>query len=204
MRAAPTIYVIDDEEDLWHSLEWLWRPCGFQMRIFTRITDFLAAYSNNPGCLILDIHLPGTNGLSFARELPAHKIDLPLIVMSREADIRTAVDAMKAGAIDFILKPVVQSKLRELVRAAVQKNILQRERRRGACKEACRSQLLTPRERDVMVHLVEGKSNREIATSLGIGLRTVETHRAEVLHKLDVKSVAELVRLVVAGAEAVR
>jgi FixJ family two-component response regulator len=200
MSACEIVYVIDDDEDMRRSLAWLFRPTGLAVQTFACTADFLAAYEQAPGCIILDINLPGTNGLDFARELPLRKIDLPVIIITGKADIPTAVEAMKAGAVDFVPKPFDGMRLIELARAAVEKNLAQRDRRRDPAAAGQRAQRLTPRERGVMELLVKGKSNKEIALALNIGVRTVETHRSEVMRKLGVKSLAELVRLAM-GAE---
>ena len=198
---APVIYVVDDDKDMRHSLEWLFRLTGYQVKTFDCAVDFLQAYANGPGCLILDINLPGISGLALAEDLNKRKINLPVIIITGQADIPTAVSAMKAGAIDFIPKPFDGSKLIDLVQTAILRSLQSRDRRKLSPNSAARQQRLTPREREVMQLLVSGKSNKEIALTLNIGVRTVETHRAVVMRKLDVKSLAELVRLAVGGAD---
>jgi two-component system response regulator FixJ len=198
-RLTPTVYLIDDDQDMRQSLEWLFQPTGILIQTLSCAADFLSTYQNGPGCLILDINLPDANGLELARELSALQIDLPIIMITGKADIPTAVSAMKVGAIDFVPKPFDGSKLIELVRTALEKNRQQRDRRRKSGSTAKRTTRLSPRERDVMNLLVNGQTNKEIAQSLNIGVRTVETHRSEVMRKLDVKSLAELVRLVIDG-----
>jgi two-component system, LuxR family, response regulator FixJ len=197
MNILPIIYVIDDDDDMRLSLEWLFRPIGFQVQTFACVADFLASHTDNPGCLILDINLAGSNGLDFVRELPTRKIRLPVIVITGNADIPTAISAMKAGAIDFVTKPFDGSKLIELVRITVEKSLMQLERRRGPAGKNQRAYRLTPREREVMGLLLEGKTNKEIAQSLTISIRTVDTHRSEIMRKLEVKSFTELLRLVI-------
>lgn len=198
---APIIYVVDDDVEVCKSLEWLFRSVGFQVEAFGCVADFLAGYEHVPGCLILDINLPGKGGLEFARELPRLRIDLPVIIITGRADVPTAVSAMKAGAIDFFPKPFDGTKLIEMVQSVIEEQLLHSERRRGACCGNRGIFRLTPRERDVMKLLVSGKTNKEIARILDIGVRTVETYRSEVMRKLNIKSLADLVRLVLDGQQ---
>lgn len=195
---APVVYVIDDDPEVCDSLEWLFGTVGFEILTFGCVADFLEDYRNRPGCLILDINLPGMSGLDFAHELSRLQITLPVIVVTASADVPTAISAMKAGAVDFVLKPFEAEKLIELVQEVIERNCSRVERRRGtSCNQ--RTQRLTPREREVMRILATGKTNKEIARILDIGVRTVETYRSEVMRKLDAKSLADLLRLVLNG-----
>lgn len=201
MNTNAVIYVIDDDQDMRRSLEWLFAPTGLSVVSFGYVNDFLAGYDSRPGCIILDINLPGMSGLEFARTLPKYKIDLPVIIITGKADIPTAVEAMKTGAIDFVPKPFDGSQLIEIVRGAIESRFsLQQERRKGEDCTGSRDFRLTPREREVMRLLVDGKTNKEIAQILDIGVRTVETYRSEIMRKFNLKSLADLVKLVIGGS----
>lgn len=200
MKTNVTVYVIDDDPDMRRSLAWLFAPTGLGIESFECVDDFLATYDNRPGCIILDINLPGMSGLDFAHALPTYRIDLPVIIITGKADIPTAVHAMKTGAIDFVPKPFDGSQLITIVREAIDNRLsLRQERRKGEGNAGPRDFRLTPREREVMRLLVDGKANKEIAQILDIGVRTVETYRSEIMRKFNLKSLADLVKLVIGG-----
>jgi FixJ family two-component response regulator/putative methionine-R-sulfoxide reductase with GAF domain len=194
---SPIIYLIDDDIGIQRSVDWLIQPTGLTVHAFSCAADFLSVYQNNPGCLILDIHLRDLNGLEFIRELPSLNITIPVIATSGTADISMAVEAIKSGAIDFVSKPFNGAKLIDRIHVAVGSSVQQHKETSSAINTDKRASSLSPREREVMRLLVNGKSNKAIAQDLKIGIRTVETHRAEVMRKLGVKTAIELLKLTI-------
>ena len=190
------IYVVDDDEAIRRSLSFLLKTSGYAVRLFEGGTAFLKeAASLEPGCVLLDVRMPDIDGLEVQRELRARGVMLPVVIMTGHGDIDMAVAAMKAGASDFIEKPFEKAALLGCVEAA--RRVVVADRGAGARAEDARARLngLTDRERDVLDGLVEGLPNKTIAFDLGISPRTVEIHRANLMQKLEVKSLAEALRL---------
>lgn len=196
IESEPTVFVIDDDADLRESLGWLLESAGLRFRGYATAEEFLGDYDpDESGCLLLDVRMPGLSGLDLQEELRRRGVPPPIIVMTGHARVPMAVRALKGGAIDFIKKPFSDQALLEHVRKAI--DLDRRTRRvRMECSEfAERLTYLTPRERDVMNLVILGKPNKIIADDLGISAKTVEIHRGRVMEKLQVGSVAELVRL---------
>lgn len=190
---SPMVYVVDDEEGMVRALERLLRAEGYEARGFTSAADFLEAYRHRPGidcCLVLDVAMPGLDGLRLQELLTNGGVLVPIVFLSGHADIPISVRAMKAGAIDFLTKPVEGHLLLNSVRAALVK--AGEQRRLG--EFARRLPLLTPREREVLEHVVTGKLNKQIAGELGTGEQNIKIHRGRMMQKLGVESLAELVR----------
>ncbi|WP_449469611.1 response regulator FixJ [Sphingobium chungangianum] len=190
------IYVVDDDEAIRRSLSFLLKTSGYAVRLFEGGTAFLKeAAGLEPGCVLLDVRMPDIDGLEVQRELRARGIMLPVVIMTGHGDIDMAVAAMKAGASDFIEKPFEKAALLGCVEAA--RLLSAADRGAGARAEDARARLnvLTDRERDVLDGLVEGLPNKTIAFDLGISPRTVEIHRANLMQKLEVKSLAEALRI---------
>ena len=190
------IYVVDDDEAIRRSLSFLLKTSGYAVRLFEGGTAFLKeAAGLEPGCVLLDVRMPDIDGLELQRELRARGIMLPVVIMTGHGDIDMAVAAMKAGASDFIEKPFEKAALLGCVEAA--RLLSAADRGAGARAEDARARLnvLTDRERDVLDGLVEGLPNKTIAFDLGISPRTVEIHRANLMQKLEVKSLAEALRI---------
>lgn len=190
------IYVVDDDEAIRRSLSFLLKTSGYAVRLFEGGTVFLKeAAGLEPGCVLLDVRMPDIDGLEVQRELRARGIMLPVVIMTGHGDIDMAVAAMKAGASDFIEKPFEKAALLGCVEAA--RLLSAAGRGAGARAEDARARLnvLTDRERDVLDGLVEGLPNKTIAFDLGISPRTVEIHRANLMQKLEVKSLAEALRI---------
>lgn len=190
------IYVVDDDEAIRRSLSFLLKTSGYAVRLFEGGTAFLKdAAGLEPGCVLLDVRMPDIDGLEVQRELRARGVMLPVVIMTGHGDIDMAVAAMKAGASDFIEKPFEKAALLGCVEAA--RRVAVADRGAGARAEDARSRLnvLTDRERDVLDGLVEGLPNKTIAFDLGISPRTVEIHRANLMQKLEVKSLAEALRI---------
>jgi two-component system response regulator FixJ len=195
--ADAIVFVVDDDAAMRDSLRWLLQSVGFAVRTCASAEEFLAVYDPaQAGCLVLDIRMPGIGGLGLQAELAARQIELPVIIITGHAEVPTAVRAFKAGAFDFLEKPFGDQLLLDRVRQAVDRD---RQRRLArAEREAAveRLQRLTPREREVMDRVIVGQPNKVIAIDLGISPKTVEVHRAQVMRRMKVQSVAELVRLV--------
>ena len=198
--AAATVFVVDDDSSTRELMSFLMKRNGFAVEVFPDASSFLAAYRPDcPGCLILDLNMPGMSGLDLQQCLKEQGVLLPVIFLSGRADITKAVQAVREGAIDFIEKPFDYKHVVERVRDCLERDRVARaglERKRLACE---RLGQLTQREREVLDLVVAGRMNREIAESLDISIKTVEAHRARLMEKLEVSSVAGLVQAVVAA-----
>ena len=197
------VYLVDDDEAIRRSAGFMLRTSGHKVETFESGDVFLkAAGGLPPGCVLLDIRMPGTDGMEVQRQLNAQGVAMPVVIMTGHGDINLAVRAMKAGAVDFIEKPFEKAVLMSALDQAWQR--LERSDRRlvRAEEAAVRLQALTPRERDVLDGLVEGLPNKTIAYDLGISPRTVEIHRANLMAKLEVKSLSEALRIAFAAADA--
>ena len=198
--AAATVFVVDDDNSTRELLSFLMKRNGFAVEVFPDAPSFLAAYrADCPGCLVLDLNMPGMSGLDLQKYLKDHGVRLPVIFLSGRADVPKAVKAVREGAIDFIEKPFDYRRVVELVEECIGRDAEARaahEKKRIYCE---RIALLTQREREVLTLVVAGRMNREIADSLDISIKTVEAHRARLMEKLGADSVAELVQIVVAA-----
>ena len=194
--AVPTVYVVDDDASIRELITWLMRANGIAVMAFSSAQAFLDVYqSDAPGCLILDLYMPGMSGLELQQYLNAHGISMPVIFLSGQADVRNAVAAVKFGAIDFIEKPFDYKRIVPLIHDCLQRDAALRQARGRNDSNLVRLARLTQREREVMNQIVNGKTNRVIACTLGISIKTVEAHRARLMEKLEVESVAELVQV---------
>ena len=193
--APCAVYVVDDDASTRELLAWLMRRNGLEAEVYADATAFLAAYrADRPGVLILDLNMPGMSGLDLQQSLKSQGVLLPVIFLSGGADVTKAVRAVKEGAFDFIEKPFDYKRILALVQEALRRDVQARagrDRDRAVCDKV---QQLTQREREVLDQIVGGKLNREIAESLDISIKTVEAHRAKIMAKLEVDSVAELVQ----------
>jgi FixJ family two-component response regulator len=197
MIAAPTVFVVDDNLAVRKSLSALFESAGLGVETYDSAEDFLASYDpERAGCLVLDIRLRERSGLDLQDELRRRKTMLPIIVLTGHGNVATSVRALKAGAADFLQKPVSPRVLLERVRAAVESDRRARDAARDRSSVADRLGHLTPRERQVMELLITGSTSKEIATALGLSTRTVEGHRRMILLKMNVSSAAQLVRAV--------
>ncbi len=193
---TPVVFVVDDDPSVRRGLARLLTAHGYQVHAFAAAHEFLA-HEGDHGvtCLVLDLQLPGLSGLDLQAELAAAGRTMPIVFVTGHGDIPSSVKAMKAGAVDFLPKPVRAETLREAVRAAVERDAAARRAREAADAAAARVRALTPRERQVMALIVTGRLNKQVAFDLGITLKTVKAHRGHIMQKLGVTSVAELVRL---------
>ncbi len=198
MTTSPssTVFVVDDYAPVRSSISRLLRAAGFAAVAFASPQEFLAQYDpRTPGCLVLDLDMPGVNGLELQRILAKKGSLLPIIFLTGHGDIPKSVRAMKHGASDFLTKAVNDEDLLAAVRVAIEKDrALRREQAELSEIRACLA-TLTPREREVLEHVATGKLNKQIAGDLGTVEQTVKVHRARVMQKLRLQSVAELVRL---------
>jgi two-component system response regulator FixJ len=191
-----TVFVVDDDADLRESLGWLFQSAGLRVKSYSTAQEFLTDYKpEEPGCLLLDVRMPGLSGLDLQEELRRRGVPPPIIIMTGHARVPMAVRALKGGAIDFIQKPFSDQSLLERIRQAIDLDRRTRQVRTEAAKFAALLTYLTPREREVMDLVIAGKPNKIIAADLGISPKTVEIHRGRVMEKMQVESVAELVRL---------
>lgn len=196
MSEPYTIYVVDDDDAIRRSLSFMLRTSGHVVRLFAGGLEFLKeAGTLPPGCVLLDVRMPDMDGLEVQRELRARGITLPVVIMTGHGDVDMAVAAMKAGASDFIEKPFEKAALLACIEAARTLSVAERGAMARAEEARARLNILTDRERDVLGGLVQGLPNKSIAYDLGISPRTVEIHRANLMQKLEVKSLAEALRI---------
>jgi len=196
-RQDPIIFVVDDDEAVRLSTEMLIRSMGLRVESFESAAEFLEDFDpQQPGCVILDIRMPGMSGLELQEHLNNLKAAIPVIFVTGHGDVPMAVKAMKAGAVDFIQKPFRDQELIDRVHAALDEDKEKRQASAARDKVNETIELLTSREFEVMGLVVEGKPNKEIAFDLGLSPRTVEIHRARVMQKMKASSLADLVRKV--------
>ena len=192
----PAVFIVDDDDALRRFLGGLIEAVALRVEAYTSAQDFLAAYEpDRPGCLVLDVRMPGMSGLELQRELVERAIDLPVIVLTGHGNVQIAVHAMKAGAFDFVEKPFDNELLLDRIQKAVAESVRARGERIKRDEIAQRVQLLTPRERQVLDLVVVGETNKGVARRLDISERTVEFHRANVMRKLHTNTLAELVKM---------
>jgi FixJ family two-component response regulator len=195
--SAPCVRVVDDDAAVLKAVDRLLRSAGFSVRTFPSSHDFLRQYdADTPGCVLLDLSLPGVDGLQLQQALAVLGDSCPVVFISGRGDVPTSVQAMKAGAVDFLTKPFDREQLLTAVRTAIEQDRATRERRAERRSIGARMAVLTPRERQVMTHVVTGRLNKQIAAELGMAEKTVKVHRARVMKKMAVGSVAELVSVV--------
>ncbi|MGK9169281.1 response regulator transcription factor [Inquilinus limosus] len=193
--AAPLVLIVDDDETIREALTDLLRSVGIEARSFGSTRELLdAAPVERPGCLILDVRLPGLSGLDLQAQLTRSGNTRPIIFMTGHGDIPMSVRAMKAGALDFLTKPFRDQDMLDAVAAAIEKDLAQRQEAAAAKEVAALAATLTPRETEVMAAVVKGLMNKQIAGLLGISEITVKLHRGNVMRKMGVRSVADLVR----------
>ena len=191
-----TIHIIDDDPSMLEYLSTLVKTINYKSKTYISANDFLNTYTDDGlGCLILDMRLPGISGLELQQQLAGRNIDLPVIMISGFGDIPTAVKAMKAGVLDFLEKPFKGQELLDLIHNAVKKHKIDRTKSSNQTKTLKRINSLTKREKEVMGLVVSGMINKDIAKQLEISIKTVEVHRSNVMDKMAVTSVTDLVRM---------
>lgn len=195
MTAAATIFLVDDDEAVLRALRRLLAAAGYEVVSYASPLQFLAEHDPAvPGCAVLDLSMPGIDGLGIQAALSAGSEMRPVIFLTGTGDISTSVRAMKAGAVDFLTKPVQANDLLAAIARAVALDREGREARSGAAEAAARLATLTPREREVLTLVVAGRLNKQIAHELGTSIKTIKVHRARVMAKMGVRTVADLVR----------
>ncbi|QWW66970.1 response regulator transcription factor [Rhizobium sp. WYJ-E13] len=193
--ALPIVYVVDDDESIRESLVDLFRSIQMEASSFATTTAFLdKADLHRPGCILLDVRLPGLSGLDFQLHLERIGSRMPIVFMTGFGDIPMSVRAMKAGAVDFLTKPFRDQDILDAVGVAIEKDMARRREMAASDAVASLVDTLTPREREVMAAVVKGLMNKQIAYDLGISEITVKLHRGNVMRKMQVRSVADLVR----------
>lgn len=196
MNKPPIIHVVDDDASLRDAMIELLDAAGFRVRQYASTGEFLLKPpADEPGCLLLDVHLPGPSGLDLQAGMKRLGISLPVIFLTGYADVPTSVRAMKAGAVDFLEKPVTRDVLLEALRRALDYDAKQRATREDSRQRSTLLEQLTTREREVFDRIVDGKRNQQIAGELSVSLRTVKAYRAQLMIKLGVSSAAELGRI---------
>lgn len=195
MSGEPVVYLLDDEPEMRKALTRLLRAQGLAVQSFASARELLAqAPPKGPACLVLDVAMPEMDGLQVQERLRERGVDLPIVFLSGRGDIPMSVRALKAGAEDFLTKPVDGADLLRAIRAALQRGADRRTRSDDLAALRERLALLTPREREVLGHVIAGKLNKQIAAALGTGEQNVKVHRGRLMRKLGLKSVADLVR----------
>ncbi len=194
--AAAIVFVVDDDPSVRRSTERLVRSAGFAVETFASAKEFLPRLPvDRPGCLVLDVNLPGQSGLDLQRELVQAGVTIPIVFITGRGSIPMSVRAMKDGAVEFLTKPTRSRELLAAIRSAIERDAASHRARREGEGLRVRYTKLTPRERDVMTLVVAGRLNKQIAAELSISEPTVKFHRAHVMEKMQVDSVAELVQI---------
>ncbi|WP_323072554.1 oxygen response regulator transcription factor FixJ [Mycetohabitans endofungorum] len=191
-----TVFVVDDDEAVRDSLRWLLEANGYRVQCFSSAEQFLDAYQPSQlGCLILDVRMSGMSGLELQEKLIAENAMLPIIFVTGHGDVPMAVSTMKKGAMDFIEKPFDEAELRKLVERMLERARTENSTAQQQRAAAERLSKLTAREHQVLERITAGRLNKQIADDLGISIKTVEAHRANIMEKLNVNTVADLLRL---------
>lgn len=196
MPIEPTVFVVDDDEDMRNSLKWLIESVNLSVEAFASAEHFLTAYHpDRPGCLLLDIRMPGMGGLRLLEHLRAQGTCLPIIVLTGHGDVPLAVQVLKMGAFDFIEKPAAQQQMLDRIRDALAADQAIRAKLSEQARIASLLAQLTNREYEVLERVVAGQASKVIAAELGISEKTVEKHREHVMRKMEAHSLAELIQM---------
>jgi RNA polymerase sigma factor (sigma-70 family) len=196
MNDQPTVFIVDDNPAIRKSLRWLIESVGMQVQTHESAQDFLDRYDpSRPGCVVLDVRMPGLSGLELQETLRERDIDIPIIIVTGYADVPMAVRAMRAGAVDFIEKPVSDQLLLDDIQRAIAQDAQNRQYSAEHRILNERISRLTPREHQVMQKVVDGLSSREIATEFSVSIKTVESHRAKIMKKMGATNAPHLIRM---------
>lgn len=200
MTEARLIHLVDDDEAIRHSASFMLRHAGFRVKTYPDGVAFLAQVEEaEPGCILLDVQMPGMDGLEVQDALNTRGVAMPVIVLTGHGDVGVAVRAMKAGAVDFVEKPYAKQSLVDALTRAFER--LEARRREDVLADEARGlvERLTPREKDVLLGLVDGQTNKAIAEALDISPRTVEIHRANLMEKMEAASLSTVLRIAFAA-----
>ena len=194
--AKSTVLIIDDDPDLRASVGRLLRSLDLDARLFASVSDFLKSeLPDGPACLVLDVRLPGQSGLDFQRELVGANAQLPIIFITGHGDIPMSVQAMKGGAIEFLTKPFRDQELLDAIQLGLSRDRARRESERALSALKKRFGSLSPREREIMIQVAQGRLSKQIADDIGIAEATVKVHRSRAMKKMDARSLPELGRM---------
>ena len=196
MNDEATVFLVDDDPAALRALAALVKVVFPRVATFSSAAEFLASYRHQPGCLVLDVAMPGMSGLELHRKLVQDKITLPVVFVTGHGNVPMAVEAMQMGAVNFLEKPVQEQELWNSIRRAIELDVQNRRRRARRQRAEERLTRLTVGEREVLNLILEGKMNKEIATELGLSTRTIEDRRAKLMKKMGAESLAELIQLV--------
>jgi FixJ family two-component response regulator len=192
----PTVFVVDDDPSVRKAMARLLTSEKLAVATFESPRAFMEKHDpRQPGCLLLDLKMPELDGIELQEQLARRGSLLPIVFLTGKADVASTVRAMKSGAVDFLTKPADKSALLAAIAEAFERNIALRKLRRDRAALEARLAQLTPREREVLLHLLSGRRNKQLAADLGIVEKTIKVHRARVLHKLEVRTLSELIRL---------
>jgi len=192
----PTVFVIDDDKAIRSAIKNLLESIGLRAEVFSTPREFLKAEPRDkPGCLVLDVRMPGASGLDFQRELAKAKVEIPVIFITGHGDIPMSVQAMKAGAVDFLTKPFRDQDLLDAIQKAIGRDQARRQQETEEVGIRNRFNSLTPREREVMSLVVAGLLNKQVASRLGTSETTAKIHRGQVMRKMQAHSLPDLVRM---------
>ena len=195
-EAQPTIVVVDDDPGIRESLGSLLRSVGLQVKLLASVPEFLkSGRPEGPTCLVLEVRVPGRSGLDFQRELSAANIHIPIIFITGHGDIPMSVQAMKGGAIEFLTKPFRDQALLDAIQQGLARDRVWLNEEKNLAGLRARFETLTPREREVMTHVVTGRLNKQIAADIGISEITVKVHRGQVMRKMRASSLPDLARM---------
>lgn len=195
-EVGPIVFVVDDDPSVREGLDSLFRSIKLAVQTFGTAEEFLRfKRPDAPGCIVLDVRLPGLNGLDFQDELVESNVDLPVVFITGHGDVTMSVRAIKAGAVDFLMKPFRHQDLIDAIYSAIERHRLRRKAEATALELSNRFALLTSRERQVMLEVVGGRPNKQIAARLKISEFTVKVHRSHLMHKMKARTLVDLVRM---------
>ena len=199
------VYIVDDDEAVRDSLKWLLEGNGYSVKVFENAEQLLNTQAGQEhsltGCLILDVRMPGITGIELHDELLTKKINIPVIFITGHGSVTLAVKSMKKGAIDFLEKPFSEEEICKLVDGALKKDRESNDKKENKLKAQCLLEKLTPRENQVLERITAGRLNKQIADDLNISIKTVEAHRANIMTKVEARTVAELIKIALTATE---